>query len=474
MGEMNQKDLIRYLESRSKASDEDYNSFVEKLSEYLFVDNPYLNKDHDKSAKVITFQVTESCNLKCSYCYQINKSKQKLSFNTAKKFIELLLTDDTSKNNYLNKYNTGSVIIDFIGGEPLLEIDLIEQIMKYFIKRCIELDHPWAYNHMISIGSNGTLYFTDKVQKFINKYQDRLSMSITVDGNKRLHDSCRIFEDGSGSYEVASKAAIDWMKRTNSKGTKLTIAPENVMYLKDAIINMINLGFEYINENCVYEDVWDTEHAKILYDQLVEIGDYLLDNDLEDKIGLRIFDPGIYSPMDPEDNNNWCGGDGRMISVDVRGAIFNCIRYMQSSLGGSRTPLRIGDVDSGIGCIDADKCNICSMQCITRRSQSVDKCFYCPIAKGCGWCSAYNYQTFGTVNKRAITICETHTAEALANNYYWNKYLKKHGNENRLKLYVPCEWAIKIIGEDEYNKILKLSKCDKLLEKEWYDNIKKK
>jgi hypothetical protein len=47
------------------------------------------------------------------------------------------------------------------------------------------------------------------------------------------------------------------------------------------------------------------------------------------------------------------------------------------------------------------------------------------VAKGCGWCSAYNYEEFGTINKRTTYICIMHKARVLANNYYWNKLYKK-------------------------------------------------
>ena len=427
-------------------------------------------------ARVITFQVTEACNLKCSYCYQINKSPAELDFETAKEFIELILSDDTIRNSYINKFNTDFVILDFIGGEPLLKIDLIDKIVDYFIKRCIELDHPWMQGYMISIGTNGTLYFDDAVQKFLTKHRNRVSMNITVDGDKRLHDSCRVFADGSGSYDLASSAVLDWNKRTNgnSKSTKLTIAPENVIYLKDAIINMIDLGFEYINENCVYEDVWNTDLAKELYNQLISIGDYLLEHDLETKINLRIMNPDSYQPLSPTYNDNWCGGNGSMLALDVRGDIFNCIRYMQSSLGDDQAPLVIGNVKDGIGCTELHKKNIKMMKEVTRRSQSTDKCFWCPIAKGCGWCSALNYQMFGTPNKRGVTTCNMHVASALASNYYWNKVLEKHNEDYRIKLYVPVEWAVpNIISLEEYNKISSLSGYPIIHEDEWYkDNMK--
>ena len=440
---------------------------------------PYMNQidhnryTHGKIARTITIQVTENCNLRCTYCYQINKSLSKLKFETAKKFIELILSDDKEKNNYLNKDNSDFVVLDYIGGEPLLEIDLIDKIVDYFIKRCIELNHPWQYGYMISIGTNGTLYFDPKVQKFLDKHPNRISMNITVDGDKELHDSCRVFADGSGSYDVASKAAVDWIRRTrgNGKSTKLTIAPENVKYLKNAIVNMVDLGFEFINENCVYEDVWNNDLARELYNQLKEIGNWLLDNDLESKINLRILNPELYQPMDPIENTNWCGGDGSMLALDVDGNIFNCVRYMKSSLGDDQEPLVIGDVESGIGTTEKYQNNIALMKNITRYSQSSEKCFWCPIAKGCGWCSALNYQMFGTPNKRTTTTCCMHIASALATCLFWNKVLIKHNEEDRLPLYVPKEWGIPIIGEDEFKYISKLSETPMILEFDWYKQV---
>ena len=50
------------------------------------------------------------------------------------------------------------------------------------------------------------MYFKPEVQDFIKKYKDHLSLSITVDGHKELHDSCRIFADGTGSYDLAIAA----------------------------------------------------------------------------------------------------------------------------------------------------------------------------------------------------------------------------------------------------------------------------
>lgn len=73
-----------------------------------------------------TFCVTEECNLACTYCYMVGKNSfHKMSFDTAKGIVDFLLSDD---------YCTGltdNLMVDFIGGEPLLEIDLIDKITDY-------------------------------------------------------------------------------------------------------------------------------------------------------------------------------------------------------------------------------------------------------------------------------------------------------------------------------------------------------
>ena len=68
----------------------------------------------------------------------------------------MLLRDD---NPYINTRNSPGLVIEFIGGEPLLEIDLVDKITDYFISELIRLRHPWATRFRLSICSNGTEYF---------------------------------------------------------------------------------------------------------------------------------------------------------------------------------------------------------------------------------------------------------------------------------------------------------------------------
>ena len=79
-----------------------------------------------------------------------------MSFEVAKKFIDDLLTN---KYEIASVENTCGIIFDFIGGEPLLEIELIDQILSYAMDKMIEMRHSWLVYSRANIGSNGLLYF---------------------------------------------------------------------------------------------------------------------------------------------------------------------------------------------------------------------------------------------------------------------------------------------------------------------------
>lgn len=407
-----------------------------------------------QNIRTITFQVTEDCCLYCTYCYQNNKSKKIMSFDVAKQAIDDILTRSDKVTDYIDSHDTRGVIIEFIGGEPFMAIDIISQISDYFIEKMIELNHPWLNRFRFSICSNGVLYFNPEVQEYIKKHFNRLSFNISIDGNKQLHDACRVFEDGSGSYDIAMSAVRHYVDVLGgSMGSKMTIAPSNVQYIYDAVISLIENGYDSINLNCVFEEGWEIEHARELYSQLKQIADYMIDNDLVDKIPLSIFNETI--GHETKDDKNWCGGTGLMLSIDPDGRYFPCIRYMNSSLAGKQPPYNIGNISEGIGKSEIYSERLNCLNCITRSSQSSEKCMTCPISSGCAWCSGYNYEVFGTPNKRATYICIMHQARVLANAYMWNKWYEKKSESNRYALEIPDEWALEIVSLDELNMLKK-------------------
>lgn len=410
-------------------------------------------------SRTVTFQVTDKCSLACKYCYQINKGVRRMKFETAKKLIDAILEGDERFSHYINPDISPGIIIEFIGGEPFLEAELIEQISDYFVERATELCHPWATMFSFSISSNGVHYFEPAVQHYINKYAPVLSLNVTIDGNKELHDSCRVFPDGRPSYDLAVAACEDWMAKGNYMGSKITIAPGNLEYLVPAILHMIKLGYTEINANCVYEEGWTIEHAKIFYKKLKELADYWIDNDLVESHYLALFSETFFKPKEEDDIGTWCGGTGSMLSCDPDGYLYPCIRFMESSLGTDQKPICFGHVDYGIAQRKCDKdCKEC-LDKVNRRTQcqgDSEKCWDCPIAAGCSDCAAYNYQVNGTVESKAIFICDMHKARALANAYFWNKWYAKTNQSKVFKIHIPKEWALEIITENEWNMLKEL------------------
>ena len=372
---------------------ESYNTYISRLFPEF--------EEQGKKIYSLTLQVTEDCNLCCSYCYQIAKTPHVMSYETAIEFLTLLLDD---KIPYVNTSNTCGLALEFIGGEPLLEIELIDKISEWLLNELVVRKHPWRDFVRFSIPTNGVLYFKKEVQDYLKKYDSYVSLSISLDGNKQLHDSCRVFHNGEGSYDIVVEAAKDWLnRRRNLVTTKMTLSPENVQYTSDAIIDLINLGYRYVHANCVYEEGWTIEHAKILYREMQKITDWLFEKK-------------------EDEDRNYCGGTGEMLTVDWQGILYPCLRYTSTSLGNCAKPIVLGRIVNGELEIseESTKCFEC-LRKVTRRSQSTDECFYCPIATGCGWCSAYNYQC-GDVNKRQTNICWMHKARALASYEFWCRY----------------------------------------------------
>lgn len=436
--------LIKYKARET----ESYEALIERL---------YKNRDDLKRVHDVTFQVTEDCCLKCSYCYQHHKTKNKLSFETAKQFIDDLLND---KYKYLNSVNTKGIILDFIGGEPLLEINLIKKIVEYTFNQMIIMNHPWLYYSVVNISSNGVLYETDDVQDYFLHYGFLTHLSISIDGNKELHDSCRIDHQGNGSYDKAISAVKKYRQQFHREApTKMTLAPDNIQYLSKAIFNLIQENYKEVHLNCAYEPGWTIEHAKIMYQELKIVADYIIDNNLYNKIFISLFNEDKFQPMLESNTANWCGGtaDGSNLALNYTGQLFPCIRYMESSLNGKQPPLSIGEVGKGLCVTELEKQNYKKISNITRQSQSSEECLNCLIAEGCGWCSAYNYEETGSVNHRVTYICIMHQANALANVYYWNKLYKKLNIDKIFNLYLNKTKSLQILNYNEYQELINLT-----------------
>lgn len=405
--------------------------------------------------KTVTFLVTHACNLRCTYCYEHGKGDKRMELETAKKCIDLLFRMDEEGNELVNPSEATALILDFMGGEPLLEVELIDRVVGYFLGEAMRRNHRWAVHYMISISTNGTVD-TPAVRQFLAKYKGRVSVGVTIDGDKEAHDACRVDAYGHGSYDRAI-ALYRAVAPPGERTTKYTIAPGNLRHTATAIQHLIEReGAGVVNCNCVYEKGWERRHGKDLYLQLKEVAEFLVDQGHQAWVSILDWEAGGHLP--DTDTQNWCGGAGKMLCFDVDGTILPCARYSAVAIGERRPQYRIGDLECGIGHREDDKGRLAALQAITRQSQSKRECLGCPINAGCGWCTAYNYEETGEPGKRVTYICVMHKARVLAQLYYHAIWHRADSDHPARPLNMPEEWAVDTIGAAEYIRLKQILK----------------
>ena len=375
-------------------------------------------------AKSITFIVTKDCQLACKYCYLVGKNeKERMSWEIAKKAIDYILDNEQD-------FREASVIWEFIGGEPFLEIELIDKICDYIKVEMYCRNHHWFNSYRFSFSTNGINYHTDKVQNFIKKNREHLSIGITIDGTEKKHDINRIWKgDGpeQGSYKDVVKNIPLWQQQFPGAATKVTISSADIPYIKESVLHLYDLGIHEVNINCVFEDVWNEGDDALFEDQLMQLADAIIDNNLYQENTCSFFTEHMGKPMDCVlDNGNWCGA-GRMLSIDAAGNFYPCTRFAQYSLRDKKAWI-IGNIYDGI-----DKNKLRPFHTLDRCTQSSQECIDCEIASGCAWCQGENYDAAETptVYQRSTAICKMHKARVRANNYYWNKLFRKLELEGR-------------------------------------------
>lgn len=373
-------------------------------------------------ARNITFIVTKDCQLACKYCYLVGKNtKERMSWQVAKRAIDYILSHEAD-------FKEESVIWDFIGGEPFLEVDLINNICDYLKKEMFRLNHHWFNSYRFSFSTNGINYDSAKVQDFISKNHNHLSIGITIDGTKAKHDLNRIWKheyenrgEERGSYDEVVRNIPLWLQQFPNGATKVTISSADIIYIKESVLHLYSLGIKEVNINVVFEDVWADGDDILFEQQLIELADEIIEKEYFKNYACSFFNDSIGKPLDPEsDNNNWCGA-GRMLAIDSAGNFYPCNRFAAYSLR-DKEPIIIGNINDGI-----DKNLLRPFLVLDRTTQSPQKCIECEVASGCAWCQGENYDAAetDTIYQRSTAICKMHKARVRANNYYWNKLFRK-------------------------------------------------
>lgn len=167
-------------------------------------------EEHLKNKITVLYMIpTNTCNLECKYCFigKLNKKPVKMKIETAKHAIDLF-------QKHLTKINQKGKIF-FYGAEPLLNFELIEQIVNYSKKQ--------EYNIEFAMVSNGLL-LTENIANFIK--ENNISLGISIDGPKSINDKNRVFKNSKTSVYDKVLDKINLLKECDVEfGLSITIAP---------------------------------------------------------------------------------------------------------------------------------------------------------------------------------------------------------------------------------------------------------
>lgn len=265
----------------------------------------------------VTIDLTEQCNLRCTYCFTSGKTNREMSFETAKDTIDWLVKPETNGD-------AKSVHVTFWGGEPLLKFDLMKQIVEYGE----EVTERTGIKITWGMTTNLTLC-TPEVCKWLK--ENKVGVLFSVDGTRENHNKYRPLANGKGSYDLV-EAGIDNAKAAGLPVClRFTLAPDTIKDLYNDIKWYIdNKGIYAFHFSPAYELDWNDEAYEVLEEQFGLLVDEVT-RQLENGKVLRIK-PFVFKVTNllltkPDLERNPCGAGCNYVGVAVDGAIYPCHRF---------------------------------------------------------------------------------------------------------------------------------------------------
>ena len=354
---------------------------------------PYIDAflERETVVKAMCLHIAHDCNLGCKYCFagegEYHGDRGMMSFEVGKKALDYLVEHSGTRKN---------LEVDFFGGEPLLNFDVVKQLVAY--GRSIEKEKN--KNFRFTLTTNGTL-LTDEILEFANKEMGNLVLSI--DGRKSVHDNMRPYRGGkTGSYDkivpIYQKAAES--RKQMNYYVRGTYTHYNTDFAAD-VLHMADLGFKQISVEPVVAPPEEPyaltlEDIPTLCKQYDILADEMLKRKKEGK-GFNFFHFMIDLAGGPcvAKRLSGCGSGCEYVAVTPWGDFYPCHQFV------GEEEFLLGNVDDGIVNKDLQKkfhaCNVYSKEACRNCFAK----FYCS-----GGCAANAYHFHGNINSAYEIGCE--------------------------------------------------------------------
>lgn len=347
-------------------------------------------KKRETVVKALCLHIAHDCNLACRYCFadegEYKGDKGMMSLEVGKQALDFLIANSGNRRN---------LEVDFFGGEPLMNFDVVKQLVKYGREQ--EKIHNKKFRFTLT--TNGVL-LNDDIMEFLNA--EMANVVLSVDGRKSVHDWMRPTRNGKGSYDLIIPK---FQKLAESRGQKNyyvrgTFTHNNLDFSED-VLHLADLGFEQISVEPVVapadqdyalkeEDIQKIFHE---YDKLAKA---LIERKKNGK-GVNFFHFMIDLSGGPcvAKRLSGCGSGTEYLAVTPWGDLYPCHQFV------GQDEFLMGNVFDGVKKTDIrDEFKLCNVYAKSKCKDCFAR-FYCS-----GGCAANSYNFTGAINDTYDVGCE--------------------------------------------------------------------
>lgn len=376
---------------------EDALSDIQELidAEELFTRDVYEDyvvdfKKRKTVVKALCLHIAHDCNLACQYCFagegEYHGRRALMSFEVGKKALDFLIANSGNRRN---------LEVDFFGGEPLMNWEVVKQLVEY--GRSQEKIHN--KNFRFTLTTNGVL-LNDEIMEFCNREMSNVVLSL--DGRKEVNDKMRPFRKGAGSYDLIVPKFQKFAESRNQANyyVRGTFTRNNLDFSED-VLHFADLGFKQMSIEPVVADpkepyaIREEDLPKILseYDKLAV--EYI--NRKKEGRGFNFFHFMIDLEQGPcvAKRLSGCGSGTEYLAVTPWGDLYPCHQFV------GQEDFLLGNVEEGItNARVRDEFKLCNVY-------AKEKCrgcfarFYCS-----GGCAANSYNFHGSITDAYEIGCQ--------------------------------------------------------------------
>lgn len=366
-----------------------------KKEEMLFTEDVYKDyvldfKKRKTVVKALCLHIAHDCNLACKYCFaeegEYHGRRALMSFEVGKKALDFLIENSGNRRN---------LEVDFFGGEPLMNWEVVKQLVEYGRSK----EKEYNKNFRFTLTTNGVL-LNDEIMEFLNREMSNVVLSL--DGRKEVNDMMRPFRNGKGSYDLIVPKFQKFAQKRGQKDYYIrgTFTRNNLDFSKD-VMEFADLGFKRMSIEPVVASeeesyaIQKEDIPKICeeYDKLAK--EYIKRR--KEGRGFEFFHFMIDLEQGPcvAKRLSGCGSGTEYLAVTPWGDLYPCHQFV------GEEEFLLGNVEEGITNTDIrDEFKLCNVYAKEKCKDCFAR-FYCS-----GGCAANSYKFHHSITDAYDIGCE--------------------------------------------------------------------